>query len=77
MDIVHGELQLAQPFNAHGFIESQIGLVGHTMVDGGVDNGAVELKHTVLCIAQMFRHLGRIGVEADTKKRAALVDEVD
>ena len=76
MDIVHGELQLAQSFEAQGLIEGQIGLVGHTVVDGGVDDGAVEAEHTVALIAQMLGHLGGVCVKSDAEERAALVDEV-
>jgi hypothetical protein len=39
------------------------------MVNGGVDDGAVEEEDAVFLATQMLGHLGGVGVEADTEER--------
>ena len=77
VEIVHGELELAQTLDAEGLVEGQIGLVGHTVVDGGIDDGTVEAENAVLGVAQMLGHLGGVGVEADAEERLSFSYQAD
>ena len=77
MKVVHRLFQLDESLYAHSLIESEVGFVGHCVVDCGIDDGFVELEHAVGHIGQMLRHLVLVHVQSYAKEGTALVYQVD
>ena len=77
MEVVHGLLELQEPFDAHGFVEGEVGLVCHGIVDGGVDDCLVEQKYAVLHIAKVGGHFIFVYIQSDTEEGTTGADEVD
>ena len=63
--------------HAHALVESQVGLVGHTIGSGSVDNGLVELEDGVVLLAQVLREFAHIGIQSYTKKRLFIENLID
>ena len=47
VEVADGELKLTEAFDAHRFVEGEVGLVGYGVVDGSVDDGFVEEEDAV------------------------------
>ena len=77
VEIVRGKLKLAQSLDAHRLIKRQIGLVGHTIVDGSVDDSFVEQKRRVGLSLQMLGYLVKVSVKANAEERFPFVNQVN
>ena len=54
--------------HAHAFIEGKVGLVGHTVGCGGIDNGLVETEDGVFLLQQAGRELADVGIQPHAKE---------
>jgi hypothetical protein len=68
MEVADSELELTEAFDAHGLVEGEVGLVGYGVVDGGIDDGFVELEDAVGLGGEVTGHLVEVGIEADTEE---------
>jgi hypothetical protein len=77
VEVADGELELTEAFDAHGLVEGEVGFVCYGVVDGGIDDGFVELEDAVGLGGEVTGHLVEVGIEADTEEGTALTDEVN
>ena len=69
VQIVNGLFKGHDSLHAEGFIESQIGLVGHTVVCRGIYDGLVEGEDRVFLIQQMGRNFLQVGIQSYAEER--------
>ena len=76
-DIFHGFLKHAHALGAHSLVEGEVGLVGHAVALGGVDDCLVEFEDAFCAlVGQSLGHLGRIGIEPHAQEAALAQDIV-
>ena len=68
LNILDGLLKGDYALDAKGFIESQIGLIGHAVGGRGIDDGLVEGEYRVFLRQQMLRYLFEVGVQTHTEE---------
>ena len=69
-NVVDGFLIGLPTFHAEALVESKVGLVGHTVGGGGVDDGFVESKNGIFVLEQVSGDFLQVGVETDTEETA-------
>lgn len=81
LDVLHRLLKRLPAFDAEAFVESEVGLVGHAVGGGGVDDGFVEREdgfcRRCTVVNDVLRHLLQVGIESDAEERTFAGDVVD
>ena len=68
VEVLDGLLKRNPSLHAHALIESEVGLVCHTIGCGGINNCLVEGKDGVFLLQQMLWNLLDVGVETHTEE---------
>ena len=68
VEVIHSLLELDKAFDAGGFVEGQVGFVGHGVGQGGVDDGLVEKEDAVFFVLKVLGHFADVGVESDAEE---------
>src|SRR5690606_17483223 len=75
--VVHGPFKRPPSLGSMGLVECKIGLIGHTMGLGGLNDGPVELENGVRPLQYMSGNLGKVGIQSDTEKGLLFTDLQD
>ena len=74
LQVVDGLDEALHALQTMGFVEGQVGLVGHAIRGRGIYDGLVELKNRVMEVEDALRHLLRVAVETHAEERALLLN---